>query len=95
MAEIPREEQSDLLIDVDTINGFRNQERDIVFASCMKQEGVQFLTGKQRLYSTLTIARHCLVLYGQFETLQDEVTNIFFNFTLMLFLIRVYNEPEI
>ncbi|XP_033211403.1 helicase sen1-like [Belonocnema kinseyi] len=70
--DIPKEERGGFSIDVDTINGFQNQERDIVFASCIEQKGIQFLTGEQRLYSTLTIARHCLILYGEFKKIQDE-----------------------
>ncbi|XP_033210463.1 uncharacterized protein LOC117168777 isoform X2 [Belonocnema kinseyi] len=53
-------------IEVDTIDGFFNHEKDIILASCIRNRHLTSRAGFQRFYCTLTRAKHCLIVYGRF-----------------------------
>ena len=53
-------------IEVNTIDGFLNREKDIILASCIRNKHLVTPAGFQRFYATLTRAKHCLIIYGRF-----------------------------
>lgn len=53
-------------IEVGTIDKFQNYEADIVLASCVRNKNLVSYVGMQRLYSTVTRAKHCLIIFGRF-----------------------------
>ena len=48
--------------DVNTVDGFQGQERDIIIISCTRSHGVGFLNSTKRLNVSLTRAKHSLIL---------------------------------
>ncbi|XP_072750028.1 uncharacterized protein Setx isoform X2 [Anoplolepis gracilipes] len=60
--------------EVNTVDGFQGQERDIIIMSCVRSHGIGFLSDKQRLCVALTRAKHSLILCGNFNTfLKDKM----------------------
>lgn len=54
--------------EVNTVDGFQGQERDIIIMSCVRSHGIGFLSDRQRLCVALTRAKHSLILCGNFQT---------------------------
>ncbi|XP_012264614.2 probable helicase senataxin [Athalia rosae] len=59
--------QGRIQIDVNTVDSFQGQERDIVVMSCVRSNGLGFLADRQRLCVALTRAKQSLVLCGNFK----------------------------
>ena len=57
-------------MEVNTIDSFQGQERDIIVMSCVRTGGIGFLSDTQRLNVALTRARRSLLLCGNFTSLQ-------------------------
>jgi superfamily I DNA and/or RNA helicase len=57
-------------VEVNTIDSFQGQERDIIVMSCVRTGGIGFLSDTQRLNVALTRARCSLLLCGNFMSLQ-------------------------
>lgn len=68
-----REEPSPLYlklksIQVNTVDSFQGQERDIIVMSCVRSRGIGFVNDPNRLCVSLTRAKHTLILCGNFNT---------------------------
>lgn len=61
-------------VEVNTIDSFQGQERDIIVMSCVRTGGVGFLSDTRRLNVALTRARYSLLLCGNFTSLQNDNT---------------------
>ncbi|KAJ9575926.1 hypothetical protein L9F63_007238, partial [Diploptera punctata] len=59
-------------VEVNTIDSFQGQERDIIVISCVRTGGVGFLADTERLNVALTRARHSLLLCGNFTSLRND-----------------------
>ncbi|XP_015127180.1 helicase SEN1 [Diachasma alloeum] len=55
-------------IQVNTVDSFQGQERDIIIMSCVRSRGIGFVNDPNRLCVSLTRAKHTLVLCGNFKT---------------------------
>lgn len=73
------------LIDVNTVDGFQGQERDIIIMSCVRSEGIGFLSDRQRLCVALTRAKYCLYICGNFQTFRVFWTYTFSNLWIVIF----------
>lgn len=62
------------LVDVNTIDSCQGQEKDIIIISCVRTNGVGFLSDRQRVNVALTRAKHALFICGNFSSL-DVSTN--------------------
>lgn len=63
-------------LEVNTVDSFQGQERDIIIMSCVRSRGIGFLSDRQRLCVALTRAKHSLILCGNFNTfLKDQMWN--------------------
>lgn len=54
--------------EVNTVDSFQGQERDVIIMSCVRSHGIGFLSDRQRLCVALTRAKHSLILCGNFNT---------------------------
>lgn len=54
-------------IEVNTVDGFQGQERDVIIMSCVRSQKIGFLSDRQRLCVALTRARHSLIMCGNFN----------------------------
>ncbi|KYN31774.1 putative helicase senataxin [Trachymyrmex septentrionalis] len=62
--------------EVNTVDGFQGQERDVIIMSCVRSSGIGFLSDKQRLCVALTRAKRSLILCGNFRTfMKDKMWN--------------------
>ncbi|KMQ91868.1 helicase senataxin [Lasius niger] len=62
--------------EVNTVDSFQGQERDVIIMSCVRSHGIGFLSDRQRLCVALTRAKHSLILCGNFNTfLKDQMWN--------------------
>ncbi|XP_046480902.1 uncharacterized protein Setx [Neodiprion pinetum] len=59
-------------IEINTVDSFQGHERDIIVMSCVRTNGIGFLSDPQRLCVALTRAKHCLVLCGNFATFRRD-----------------------
>ncbi|XP_066585351.1 uncharacterized protein Setx [Prorops nasuta] len=57
-----------LMIEVNTVDSFQGQERDVIIMSCTRSSGIGFLSDRQRICVALTRAKHSLILCGNFKT---------------------------
>ncbi|XP_059178702.1 uncharacterized protein LOC131957891 [Physella acuta] len=61
-------------IDVNTVDGFQGQERDVIIMSCVRAQGatasIGFLADKRRMNVSLTRAKYAMYVLGHFETLK-------------------------
>ncbi|XP_037087467.1 helicase sen1-like [Pollicipes pollicipes] len=67
--------QRALSVDVQTVDGFQGQERDIVVLSCVRSNGagsLGFVDDRRRLNVALTRARCCLYVCGHLGTLKAD-----------------------
>lgn len=60
--------QKRFTIEINTVDSFQGQERDIILMSCVRSHGIGFLSDPQRLCVALTRAKYCLILCGNFHT---------------------------
>ncbi|XP_051154266.1 probable helicase senataxin isoform X2 [Leptopilina boulardi] len=68
--------RSKFLIDVNTVDSFQGQEKDVIVMSCVRSNGIGFMSDRQRLCVALTRAKSSLILCGNFKTFQkDEMWN--------------------
>lgn len=68
--------RSKFIIDVNTVDSFQGQEKDVIIMSCVRSNGIGFMSDKQRLCVALTRAKSSLILCGNFKTFQrDEMWN--------------------
>ncbi|XP_043483805.1 probable helicase senataxin [Leptopilina heterotoma] len=68
--------RSKFIIDVNTVDSFQGQEKDVIVMSCVRSNGIGFMSDKQRLCVALTRAKSSLILCGNFKTFQkDEMWN--------------------
>ncbi|KAH6592800.1 hypothetical protein BASA50_007851 [Batrachochytrium salamandrivorans] len=61
------------VIDINTVDGFQGQEKDIILLSCVranKDRGVGFISDVRRMNVALTRARHTLIIIGHLQTLK-------------------------
>ncbi|KAI8927981.1 AAA domain-containing protein [Entophlyctis helioformis] len=59
-------------IDINTVDGFQGQEKDIIILSCVrasKDRGVGFISDVRRMNVALTRARHSLIILGNVASL--------------------------
>ncbi|XP_053985855.1 uncharacterized protein LOC128880140 [Hylaeus volcanicus] len=62
--------------EVNTVDGFQGQERDVIIMSCVRSQRIGFLSDKQRLCVALTRAKHSLILCGNFNVfMRDQMWN--------------------
>lgn len=73
-----KSELSDLLretrlknLTIETIDAYQGQERDIVIVSNTRSQGIGFLGMSERLNVALTRAKRCLIMCGNFGSLQQ------------------------
>ena len=63
------------LIDINTVDGFQGQEKDIIILSCVRSStggGVGFLSDERRINVALTRARYSLLVVGDEKTLKGD-----------------------
>ncbi|KAI4484731.1 hypothetical protein M0804_007297 [Polistes exclamans] len=73
---VPDSIQTRFTIEINTIDRFQGQERDIILMSCVRSSGIGFLSNPQRLCVALTRAIHCLIICGNFTTfMRDTMWN--------------------
>lgn len=56
--------------EVNTIDSFQGQERDVIIMSLVRSSGIGFLSDPQRLCVALTRAKFTLIICGNFTTFQ-------------------------
>ncbi|ODM99051.1 putative helicase senataxin [Orchesella cincta] len=59
-------------IQVDTVDGFQGQERDIIILSCVRTEATGFLKSATRLNVALTRAKHSMYIIGDLNCLSKD-----------------------
>ncbi|XP_011308436.1 uncharacterized ATP-dependent helicase C29A10.10c-like [Fopius arisanus] len=59
-------------IEVNTVDSFQGQERDVIIMSCVRSSGIGFLSDRQRLCVALTRAKHSLFICGNFRTFERD-----------------------
>ncbi|XP_046745747.1 uncharacterized protein LOC124410993 [Diprion similis] len=64
--------RSRISIEINTVDSFQGHERDIIVMSCVRTNGIGFLSDPQRLCVALTRAKHCLVLCGNFAAFKRD-----------------------
>ncbi|XP_076681204.1 putative helicase senataxin isoform X2 [Andrena cerasifolii] len=65
---VPEDIRKKITCEVNTIDSFQGQERDVIILSCVRSEKIGFLSDKQRLCVALTRAKHSLIVCGNFNT---------------------------
>ncbi|XP_012528723.1 uncharacterized ATP-dependent helicase C29A10.10c isoform X2 [Monomorium pharaonis] len=72
ISTIPDSIKKKIIFEVNTVDGFQGQERDVIIMSCVRSSGIGFLSDKQRLCVALTRAKHSLILCGNFVTFMKD-----------------------
>ncbi|XP_034935270.1 uncharacterized protein [Chelonus insularis] len=72
MENVPEEIKKKIITEVNTVDSFQGQERDVVIMSCVRSNGIGFLSDRQRLCVALTRAKFSLVLCGNFKTFEKD-----------------------
>ncbi|XP_012056659.1 PREDICTED: uncharacterized ATP-dependent helicase C29A10.10c [Atta cephalotes] len=72
ISSVPDDIKKKISFEVNTVDGFQGQERDIIIMSCVRSSGIGFLSDKQRLCVALTRAKHSLILCGNFRTFMKD-----------------------
>ncbi|KAG7206097.1 hypothetical protein KM043_003491 [Ampulex compressa] len=76
MSSVPDKVKKRIKIEVNTVDSFQGQERDVIVMSCVRSQGIGFLSDRQRLCVALTRAKHSLILCGNFNTfMRDPMWN--------------------
>lgn len=101
---LPENMKKKITFEVNTVDSFQGQERDIIIMSCVRSHGIGFLSDKQRLCVALTRAKHSLILCGNFNTfkvskrydLTKELHEVkIIDLTEILYLIEPYKSMHI
>ncbi|KYN05228.1 putative helicase senataxin [Cyphomyrmex costatus] len=72
ISSVPDDVKKKITFEVNTVDGFQGQERDVIIMSCVRSNGIGFLSDKQRLCVALTRAKHSLILCGNFNTFMKD-----------------------
>ncbi|KYQ48941.1 putative helicase senataxin, partial [Trachymyrmex zeteki] len=72
ISPVPDDIKKKISFEVNTVDGFQGQERDVIIMSCVRSSGIGFLSDKQRLCVALTRAKHSLILCGNFHTFMKD-----------------------
>ncbi|EFN77064.1 Probable helicase senataxin [Harpegnathos saltator] len=76
ISNLPENMRKKIAYEVNTVDSFQGQERDIIIMSCVRSHGIGFMSDKQRLCVALTRAKHSLILCGNFNTfMKDQMWN--------------------
>ncbi|XP_011333413.1 probable helicase senataxin isoform X2 [Ooceraea biroi] len=76
ISPLPESLKKKINFEVNTVDGFQGQERDVIIMSCVRSHGIGFLSDRQRLCVALTRAKHSLILCGNFNTfMRDQMWN--------------------
>ncbi|KAK0167132.1 hypothetical protein PV327_004569 [Microctonus hyperodae] len=68
---IPEEIQKKIkTCDINTVDSFQGSERDVIIISCVRSRGIGFLNDPNRLCVSLTRAKRCLIICGNFSTFE-------------------------
>ncbi|XP_076644410.1 putative helicase senataxin isoform X2 [Halictus rubicundus] len=59
--------------EVNTVDGFQGQERDVIIMSCVRSQKIGFLSDRQRLCVALTRAKHSLIICGNFSVFNKDL----------------------
>lgn len=60
------------MLEVNTIDSYQGQERDVIILSCVRTNGVGFLSDRQRINVALTRAKYALFICGNFLSLDRD-----------------------
>ncbi|KAJ8679254.1 hypothetical protein QAD02_015041 [Eretmocerus hayati] len=71
---LPSNIKDKFVIEVNTIDSFQGQERDVIIMSCVRSRGIGFLSDPQRLCVALTRAKFSLIICGNLGTFQRDNT---------------------
>ncbi|XP_076178494.1 uncharacterized protein LOC143152358 isoform X1 [Ptiloglossa arizonensis] len=98
MALLSENIKKKIKLDVNTVDGFQGQERDVIIMSCVRSRGIGFLSDRQRLCVALTRAKHSLILCGNFNTfMRDPMWNSLLSdakFRKIFFNVNANAEPQ-
>ncbi|XP_032666246.1 helicase SEN1 [Odontomachus brunneus] len=72
ISTLPVNMKKKIAFEVNTVDSFQGQERDIIIMSCVRSHGIGFMSDKQRLCVALTRAKHSLILCGNFTTFEKD-----------------------
>lgn len=72
-SSLPENIRKRMKIDVNTVDGFQGQERDVIIISCVRSDKIGFFSDRQRLCVALTRAKHSLILCGNFNVFMRDV----------------------
>ncbi|KAK0090685.1 hypothetical protein PV325_008022 [Microctonus aethiopoides] len=72
LADVPENVRKKIITDVNTVDSFQGQERDVIIMSCVRSSGIGFLSDRQRLCVALTRAKHTLIICGNFKTFEKD-----------------------
>ncbi|XP_011878014.1 PREDICTED: uncharacterized protein LOC105567625 [Vollenhovia emeryi] len=72
ISSVPNNKRIKINFEVNTVDGFQGQERDVIIMSCVRSNGIGFLSDKQRLCVALTRAKHSLIICGNFRTFKKD-----------------------
>ncbi|XP_008551661.1 uncharacterized protein LOC103574088 [Microplitis demolitor] len=73
-ANVPDDIKHKIVTEVNTVDSFQGQEREIIIMSCVRSNGIGFLSDRQRLCVALTRAKNTLFLCGNFKTFEKDET---------------------
>lgn len=62
----------DLIIEVNTVDGFQGKEKDFIILSTVRTRSLGFLTDLRRLNVAITRAKKCLILVGNERLLRED-----------------------
>lgn len=77
ISSVPDNLRNKISFEVNTVDSFQGQERDIIIMSCVRSHGIGFLSDRQRLCVALTRAKYSLILCGNFNTFLVNIKNNF------------------
>lgn len=75
-SSLPENIKKKMKIDVNTVDGFQGQERDVIIMSCVRSQRIGFMSDRQRLCVALTRAKHSLIICGNFNIFMVSIHNI-------------------
>ncbi|XP_076761672.1 uncharacterized protein LOC143429781 [Xylocopa sonorina] len=76
ISSLPENIRRKMKIEINTVDGFQGQERDVIIMSCVRSEKIGFLADRQRLCVALTRAKHSLIICGNFSIfMRDRMWN--------------------
>ncbi|CAL7938974.1 unnamed protein product [Xylocopa violacea] len=87
ISSVPETIKKKMKIEINTVDGFQGQERDVIIMSCVRSEKIGFLADRQRLCVALTRAKHSLIICGNF--------GIFMGSDMEFVVIRRKNPPDL